>query len=115
MVTRRAFSFVIKRAGYEVMEAVNGEETLKLARTGRPGLILLDIMMPVMGGFDALKRLREKPGTAEVPILVLTARTDSETVIEAIGAGANDYILKPYTAKAIVERVQKYFEGTPVH
>ena len=115
MVTRRALSFVIKRAGYEVIEAVNGEEALKLARTGRPGLILLDIMMPVMGGLNALKQLRGRPDTAEVPIIILTARTDSETVIEAIGAGANDYILKPYTARAIVERVQKYFEETPVH
>ena len=115
MVTRRALSFVIKKAGYEVLEAVNGEEALKLARTGRPGLILLDIMMPVMGGLNALKQLRGRVDTAEVPIIVLTARTDSETVIEAIGAGANDYILKPYTARAIVARVQKYFEETPVY
>lgn len=69
--------------------------------------------MPVLNGIDVLKILRKEPATAGAPVVVLTSLTDSATVVEAIEAGANDYIIKPYTSNTIVDRVQKYLE-TPV-
>ena len=113
VATRRALAFVIKKMGYEVVEAADGAEALDMARTHRPGLIILDIMMPVLNGIDVLKILRKEPATAGAPVVVLTSLTDSATVVEAIEAGANDYIIKPYTSNTIVDRVQKYLE-TPV-
>lgn len=108
--TRRALAFVIKKLGYEVVEAIDGTEVLKLARTHQPGLILLDIMMPVLNGLQVLKVLREESAIANIPIVMLTSLTDSTTVIEAIKSGANDYIVKPYSAETIVDRVKKYME-----
>jgi HD-like signal output (HDOD) protein/CheY-like chemotaxis protein len=110
VATRRALAFVIKKMGYEVVEAENGAEALDLARTHHPGLVILDVMMPVLNGIEVLKALRREPATASTPIVVLTSLTDSATVVEAIEAGANDYIIKPYTANTIVDRVQKYLE-----
>ncbi len=113
VATRRALAFVIKKLGYEVVEAADGAEALDLARTHHPGLIILDIMMPVLNGIETLKALRKEPATASTPVVVLTSLTDSATVVEAIESGANDYIIKPYTANTIVDRVQKYLE-TPI-
>lgn len=113
VATRRALAFVIKKLGYEVVEAINGAEALDLARTHQPCLIVLDIIMPVLTGIEVVKVLRDDPATASTPILMLTSLTDSATVIEAIKTGANDYIIKPYTADTIVDRVQKYLETPP--
>ena len=111
VATRRALAFVIRKLGYDVLEASNGAEAVRLARANRPSLILLDILMPVLGGIDALRTLRNEPENANVPIIMLTSLTDSETVISAIEAGANDYISKPYTSESIVDRVRKYMES----
>lgn len=106
VATRRALAFVLKKLNYEVLEAVNGAEALDLARKHQPGLILLDIMMPVLTGIEVVKVLRGEPATTNTPIIMLTSLTDSTTVVEAVRSGANDYILKPYTADTIVDRVQ---------
>ncbi len=108
VATRRALAFVIKKMGYEVLEAVNGQEALDLAREHKPGMIMLDIMMPMLRGDEVLKILRKEPDTADVPIIMLTSLTDGNTVRGVIEAGANDYVVKPYAADTIVNRVKKY-------
>ncbi len=113
VATRRALAFVLKKLNYEVLEAVNGAEALAMARKHQPGLILLDIMMPALTGIEVVKILRNEPATTSTPIIMLTSLTDSNTVVEAVKSGANDYILKPYTADTIVDRVQKYL-GVPL-
>jgi len=108
IASRRALIFVIKKLGYIPIEATNGVEAVEMAKKDLPGMILLDVMMPRMTGLEALKRIREDEATAEIPIVMLTSMTDSETVVEAVQGGANDYVVKPYTADLIAQRLKKY-------
>jgi len=68
----------------------------------------MDVVMPGMNGLEALKRIREDKQLSEIPVVMLTSLTDSETVIESVQAGANDYVVKPYTADTIADRIKKY-------
>ncbi|MBK37287.1 MAG: response regulator [Gemmatimonadetes bacterium] len=108
IASRRALCFVIKKLGYVPVEATNGYEAYDLARKEPPGMIMLDIMMPAMNGIEALKKIRENPMLTNIPGVMLTSLTDNETLIEAVQEGANDYIVKPYTADTITERVEKF-------
>ena len=71
-------------------------------------MVMLDVMMPRMNGLEALKKIRAGRETANVPVVMQTSLTDSETVVEAVQAGANDYIVKPYSADIISQRLKKY-------
>ena len=108
IASRRALSFVIKKLGCIPVEATNGYEAVELAKKDPPGMILLDVMMPRMNGLEALKRIREDRVIGDIPIVMLTSLTDSETVVEAVQSGANDYVVKPYTADIIADRVKKF-------
>jgi HD-like signal output (HDOD) protein/ActR/RegA family two-component response regulator len=108
IASRRALSFVIKKLGYIPIEATNGYEAVELAMKDPPGMIMMDVMMPRMTGLEALKRIREEEATSHVPVVMLTSMTDSETVVEAVQSGANDYVVKPYTADLIAQRLKKY-------
>ena len=108
IASRRALSFVIKKAGFVPVEATNGYEAFELAKKDPPGMIMLDVMMPRMNGLEALKKIRDTEDLSQIPIVMLTSLTDSETVVEAVQSGANDYIVKPYTADVIVQRLKKY-------
>ena len=108
IASRRALCFVVKKFGCIPVEAVNGYEAIEMAKKDPPGMILLDVVMPRMNGLEALKRIREDPILFDIPVVMLTSLTDSETVVEAVQAGANDYVIKPYTADIIADRVKKY-------
>ena len=108
IASRRALSFVIKKMGYIPVEATNGHEAVELAMKDPPGMAMFDVMMPRMNGLEALKKIRADVKTAHIPVVMLTSLTDSETVVEAVTAGANDYIVKPYTAEIISQRLKKY-------
>ena len=108
IASRRALSFVVKKLGYIPVEATNGYEAVELALKDPPGMIMMDVMMPRMTGIEALKRIREEESTADVPVVMLTSMTDSETVVDAVQSGANDYVVKPYTADLIAQRLKKY-------
>jgi CheY-like chemotaxis protein len=108
IASRRALCFVIKKLGCIPIEATNGHDALELARKDPPGMILLDVVMPGMNGLEALKRIREDKQLMDIPVVMLTSLTDSETVIESVQAGANDYVIKPYTADIIADRIKKY-------
>ena len=99
---------MIKKAGFVPVEATNGYEAFELAKKDPPGMIMLDVMMPRMNGLEALKKIRDTEDLSQIPIVMLTSLTDSETVVEAVQSGANDYIVKPYTADVIVQRLKKY-------
>lgn len=94
--------------GYEVISARNGQEALDMAEGDRPGLILMDVMMPKMHGLEALRRLKEKPETKDTPVVMLTAKDDKESVSEASALGAKDYMSKPFNAEALLDVVKKY-------
>jgi CheY-like chemotaxis protein len=108
IASRRALCFVIKKLGYIPVEATNGYEAVDQAKRDPPGMIMMDIMMPAMSGIEALKKIRADEVLANVPIVMLTSLTDNETVIEAIQNGANDYIVNPYAADIVSERIDKF-------
>ena len=96
--------FNLEREGYETLEALDGEAGLALARTGDPDLILLDVMLPKMNGFDVCSALREE-GNA-VPILMLTAREEESDKVMGLERGADDYITKPFSMRELLARVK---------
>ena len=108
IASRRALCFVVKKLGYIPVEATNGYEAVELSKKDPPGMVMLDVMMPNMNGLEALKKIRQEKMTANIPVVMLTSLTDSDTVVEAVQAGANDYVVKPYTADVIADRVTKY-------
>lgn len=91
--------------GLDVIEAANGQEALKKAEAEKPKLIVLDIMMPGMNGFDVCERLRANPQTVNVPILFLTSRGDQEDRERAMRLGALDFFMKPFSPQKLSEKV----------
>ena len=96
--------FNLKREGYETLEALDGETGLELARTKDPDLILLDVMLPKMNGFEICSTLRSEG--AVVPILMLTAREEENDKVFGLEAGADDYITKPFSMRELMARVK---------
>ena len=102
--------FNLERKGYRTLEAYDGEEGLRKARTEKPDLILLDIMLPKMIGFDVCEALR-KDGD-NVPILLLTAREEEDDKVRGLEIGADDYITKPFSMREVVARVEANIRRT---
>ena len=98
----------LANAGFAVTTAVNGEEAVALARANHPDLVLLDVMMPKMNGFDACRTLRADPAFAGTPILLLTARGQEADRAMGIEAGATEYITKPFSPRGLLQTVQAH-------
>lgn len=96
--------FNLQREGYETLEAYDGEAGLSLARTEKPDIILLDVMLPKMIGFDVCRALREEGDN--VPILILTAREEEEDKVLGLEIGADDYITKPFSVRELMARIK---------
>jgi signal transduction histidine kinase len=90
---------------YDVLAVGDGAAALRAARESRPDLVLSDVMMPNLDGFGLLKELRSDPATAALPIILLSARAGQEAIVEGLGAGADDYLLKPFSAREVLARV----------
>ncbi len=95
---------------YVVRTAGDGAEALEAARRRVPDLVLTDVMMPRMDGFELLRALRDEPGTAAVPVIVLSARSGEEATVEGLEAGADDYLAKPFAARELLARVRANVE-----
>lgn len=93
----------LELGGYEVTEAADGVEALEVARAERPDLIFLDVMMPRMDGWETLHRLKKDPGTASIPVVLLTARTSEEDQMKGWGEGILEYLSKPFNPQLLVE------------
>jgi len=91
---------------YEVEAVADGEEALAAARRARPDLFLTDVMMPRLGGHELTRILRGDPSLRDVPIVLLSARAGEEARIEALGEGADDYVLKPFSARELLARIE---------
>jgi DNA-binding response OmpR family regulator len=100
----------IRREGLAVIEASSGDECLRLARQDPPDVILLDLMMPEMDGFAVCRALRASSATAEIPIIMLTARDDVETRAEGMELGVSDYLAKPVVRRELAERIHAQLE-----
>ena len=104
----KMLQFLFLSRGLNVQIAFNGEEALAKASELRPDLILLDIMMPKMDGFEVLERLQESEGTASIPVIMLTARKSREDMDKATSLGAVEYITKPFKAVEVVDKVLRH-------
>ena len=96
------------RAQYRVLVANNGQEALELVLTHRPDLVLSDIMMPVLDGFGLLNAIRDNHEIAATPVIMLSARAGEEARVEGLEAGADDYLVKPFTARELLARVNSH-------
>ena len=96
----------LERSGYEVATATDGAEAVRLAGELAPALAVLDVMMPSLDGLEATRRLRNDPATAEIPVILLTAKAQDADVQEGFLAGADDYIRKPFSPRELSARVQ---------
>lgn len=101
---------LLARAGYEIVPALTGEEGLQRAKASPPDLVLLDMRMPGMSGFDVLKALKADESTRDVPVIFLTADDDRDTLSRAFADGAVDYITKPFVAKELLGRVNTHVD-----
>ena len=97
--------FSLGMEGYEVITALDGEQALEKARSEKPDLIVLDIMMPKLDGYETCKRLKADPETKDVPVILLSAK--GRNVDQKVGfeVGADDYITKPFSPRKLVERI----------
>lgn len=96
----------LSREGYRVTTAVNGQGALTAAAAERPDLIILDLMLPGMDGYEVLQRLRHADRTAAIPVILLTARREEEERVKGFEVGADDYITKPFSARELTLRVE---------
>ncbi|PIR16539.1 MAG: two-component system response regulator [Deltaproteobacteria bacterium CG11_big_fil_rev_8_21_14_0_20_49_13] len=93
----------LTKEGYEVLQASHGEEGLVVARESKPGLILLDVLMPGTDGFDVCERLRSDPETKDIPVVFLTSLEQIECVKRGMTCGAKGYIVKPFDEKELLK------------
>ena len=102
--------FRVEAAGHSVVIARDGLQALELVRASAPDRVILDAMMPVMSGAEVLAALRADDATANLPVIMLTARAGEDDVVRSLRAGANDYITKPFIPQELTVRIDKLLE-----
>jgi len=110
-MNRRLIKDVLMYYGYEVMEAANGDEAVKMAAKHKPDLVLMDLQMPVMNGAEAIRQLKNSPETKGIKIIAVTGfamRGDREKTIKI---GADGYMSKPIDIRRLPEAIERLFEG----
>ena len=96
----------LEKQGFRVDEAGDGEEALLRVAEGRPDLVLLDWMLPAISGIEVCRQLRRRPGTRDLPIIMVTARTEDQDAVRALDTGADDYISKPFAMDSLLARIR---------
>lgn len=100
-----SLEFLMQQAGYSVVTAADAEQASRLIEANRPDLVLLDISLPGMSGFDLLEQLRQTDPTRDLPVIMLTAHGREVEKEKGLALGANDYITKPFSTRDLVSRV----------
>jgi two-component system, OmpR family, phosphate regulon response regulator PhoB len=106
---RALVKMTLARNEYEILEAVDGEEALALAREHRPELILLDVMMPGLSGFEVCRALKDDPITAQATVVMLSARTQEADREQGMASGADDYFTKPFSPIALLRKIDEVY------
>ncbi len=101
---------ILREEGYQINVARNGWQALDVVAQMPPDLILLDVMMPELDGFETCKKLKENPATRAIPVIFLTARADTEDIVKGFELGAVDYVTKPFNAAELLSRVGTHLE-----
>ena len=105
-----SLEYLMKKEGFEIAVATDGEAALKLASEFRPDLVLLDVMMPKKSGFEVCEALRADPALAGVKIIMLTAKGREMEVTKGLALGANTYITKPFSTKDLIVQIKSLLE-----
>src|SRR5438045_4548208 len=101
----------LQRAGYEVVTAFDGKEALEKVESENPDLIVLDVMMPYMDGFEVLQNLRKNPSTRELPVIMLTAKAQDADVFRGWQSGVDCYLTKPFNPMELISFVKRIFKS----
>jgi two-component system, OmpR family, alkaline phosphatase synthesis response regulator PhoP len=101
----------LERQGYQVVTAYDGKEGLEKIRAEKPNLVVLDVMMPYMDGFEVLKTIRREPETESLPVIMLTAKAQDKDVFEGYHYGADMYLTKPFNPMELVTFVKRITAG----
>ena len=104
----RLMEFILARQGHEMLVAVNGEEALEKVRTLKPDLVLLDIMMPRIDGYEVARTLRADPAYSRLPIIMLSAKAQEDDIRKGMDVGVDEYITKPFSPEHLVHVVSDY-------
>ncbi len=107
-----SLEFLMQRSGYEVRIARNGEEALEQVSAFQPDLILLDVMMPLLSGYEVCQKIRENSAWQDVQIVMLTAKGREIEATKGLALGANAYITKPFSTKELLAKVHELLGGT---
>ena len=106
--SRRIMRDLLTSAGYEVIEAVTGEEGVVAAETHRPELILMDIQLPDIDGYETTRRIKAKPALSLIPIIAVTSYALSGDDIKAFDAGCDAYVSKPFSPRALLTKIREF-------
>ncbi len=112
-ITRALMKIMLSRAGFEVSFAIDGKQALELLAEAPPDLLITDVMMPNLDGFELLERVRASSATRSLPVILLTAKTTMDDVLQGYGLGADDYLTKPFQIGDLLKRVKAKLSPNP--
>ena len=104
---QKLLEYQLKRIGHEIVVVADGKQALASVKSDRPDLVLLDVMLPVMGGFQVLRQLQEDKNTSNIPVIMLSAKGQQHDIAAGIEKGVFDYITKPFNIPNLAERIEK--------
>lgn len=113
--SRRLACLLLERAGFRVLTAANGEDAILLAKVQRPDLILLDLVMPKMGGHEALRRLKDDPDLHHTPVIVVTAKAAEQDIAASFRLGAAFHLEKPYETMDLLTKIHAALTMAEAH
>ncbi len=105
-VNRMILEGMLVNQGYEVIQAENGQQAVDMYSSDQPEMVLMDIMMPVMNGYDATRTIKDLAGEKFVPIIVLTAMTDEDELVKCVHSGADDFLTKPFSHVVLTAKIK---------
>jgi two-component system phosphate regulon response regulator PhoB len=109
---REVLAYNLEAEGYSVRRAENGEEAMILIDEAAPDLIILDWMMPLLSGIEVCRRVKSKPETRAIPVIMLSARSEEVDAVRGLDTGADDYVIKPYNLRELMARVRNQLRRT---
>ena len=104
---RKSLALKLKKKGMKVFQAEDGRQGIEMAGKVKPHMILLDLIMPGMNGFETCEKLRKIEGLEHVPVIMVTVKSDEKSVKKAMKAGATDYVVKPVNSRELFEKMEK--------